>query len=383
MMIKKLRHYHLKKQNLLQKAETGEYPEILKNHIGLHSTDYITPYISLWARVQDFDPGNLFDDINNRNAVRMRAFRGTVFVIHRDNLKMILGGSRHFLKRVMTDNINFGRKQGADLEKLEQQIISLITENGPLTAGEIKKKFDNKPDDMHFMIAMRILDMGGTLVRSSQRYITDKVIIYELMTRWIHDADFDNLNSDTALEDLIFQYINKFGPVCLEDICWWLPLTKTFAKKFLERLENKLIRLSINDTEYIMEKEDYNRFENFTYSDRNTVINFLPYEDHFPKAYNIRDWFLSEEISPRVLSVGMYKTDYGQLRPTIWLNGEIIGRWEIQWKDKDKSEAEVEIVDINKKNVTSGKVDGLIETRKKELKDFINEKLVAVMKKRT
>ncbi|MFC1726648.1 DNA glycosylase AlkZ-like family protein [candidate division KSB1 bacterium] len=333
--------------------------------------------------MRDFDPGNLFDDINNRNAVRMRAFRGTVFVIHRDNLKMILGGSRHFLKRVMTDNINFGRKQGADLEKLEQQIISLITENGPLTAGEIKKKFDNKPDDMHFMIAMRILDMGGTLVRSSQRYITDKVIIYELMTRWIHDADFDNLNSDTALEDLIFQYINKFGPVCLEDICWWLPLTKTFAKKFLERLENKLIRLSINDTEYIMEKEDYNRFENFTYSDRNTVINFLPYEDHFPKAYNIRDWFLSEEISPRVLSVGMYKTDYGQLRPTIWLNGEIIGRWEIQWKDKDKSEAEVEIVDINKKNVTSGKVDGLIETRKKELKDFINEKLVAVMKKRT
>ena len=380
MMIQKLRYYHLKKQNLLQKVQKEEYSKILNDHLGLHSTDYITPYISLWARVKDFDPKDLFDDINSRDAVRMRAFRGTVFIIHIDNVNMILGGLEHFLSRVMKDNINFGKKLGADLETLKQRIIDFVSEEGPLTAGEIKKKFDTRPDDMHFMIAMRLLDMSGILVRSHQRYITDKVIKYELMKNWVPEVNFENIDSDVSLEELLTAYIKMFGPVCIDDICWWLPVTKSFAGKFLDRLEDKLSRLSLNGSEYIMEKEDFKNFENYTFTEKEPVVNFLPYEDHFPKAYSKRDWFLSDDISPKVLSVGMYKTDYGQLRPTIWLNGEIIGRWEIGWKDKAKTEAEVEIVDIDKKNITSPIVEELIETRKNELENFINERLIPIMK---
>jgi len=57
-------YYHLQKQSLLSKAKQNDFEEILKKHIGLHSTDYLTPYFSLWARVKKFDPADLFQAIS-------------------------------------------------------------------------------------------------------------------------------------------------------------------------------------------------------------------------------------------------------------------------------------------------------------------------------
>ena len=87
-IIKKVRLFQLQKQHFLHKSSIKDYLTIVKENIGLHSTDYLTPYLSLWARVENFDPQLLFDDLNkHREAVRLRAFRGTIFVVHRDNLE--------------------------------------------------------------------------------------------------------------------------------------------------------------------------------------------------------------------------------------------------------------------------------------------------------
>lgn len=122
--VDKLRMYQLYKQNLLSKTRAATYHKILLDHIALHSTDYMTPYLSLWARVNQFDPKSLFDDLNEPfNALRMRLFRGTIFVIHRENLSKILAASKILLDSIVRQNRQFLEKAGVDLAGIERELI--------------------------------------------------------------------------------------------------------------------------------------------------------------------------------------------------------------------------------------------------------------------
>ncbi len=379
--LNKIRLYQLQKQNLIQMADASDYPELLKEHIGLHSTDYLTPYLSLWARIENFEPKILFNDLNeHRNALRIRAFRGTLFIVHTDNLKDILDGSKHFLASRIAEAQKYGSKIGTDLNSLEKKVVGLLLNNNFLTISQIKKELAKQLNGNQFLILQRYLEFKNILARTSQRYITDQMIRYGLMEEWIPDFAFNELNSEEAIINLISKYIKIFGPVCLDDLCWWFPLSKTIAKQKLENVKQNLIVFDLNNREYMMAIDDFHQFEEFKPpKDNEPIVNFLPYEDHFPKAYSIRNWFLSEEISPLVYKKGtIYR---GQIFPSIWLNGEIIGNWELEWVDKAKSAMKVEITNIYEKLHLSSKITQLIKRQRRELENFVNEKLVPLTSK--
>ena len=380
MDFKKIRLYHLQKQNLIQKADASDYSRLLVDHIGLHSTDYLTPYLSLWARVKDFEPKSLFDDLNAPcNALRMRAFRGTVFVIHRENLKHILSGSKRFLASIIKQNEKFLLKAGLDLSSIEQAVVKLLAHKNVLTSSEIKKQLPDHLIGEYFNYALRFLEFNGILVRTSQRHIADKVIRYGLMEQSFPEITIGDINPDGALKALVFKYIKKFGPISLEDLSWWLAITKTATRQVLESLSENVTSIDFNQQKYYMEKDDYEQFRELKLEEQNPIVNFLPYEDHFPKAYSIRNWFLAQEIAPLVQKEGTIFL--GQIFPSIWLNGEIIGGWEMNWVDKAKSEMKVAITEIHKKLSLSQQINQLIERQRQELENFVNEKLVPLMNK--
>jgi hypothetical protein len=169
-----------------------------------------------------------------------------------------------------------------------------------------------------------------------------------------------------------------FGPVGFDDLCWWLPVVKTAAKKAVNILGMRIVSFEYAGRECLMDVEAYEEFLSFKPVESEPVVNFLPYEDHFAKAYINRKWYIScsaaEMISPRER-----KTDFGQIRPSIWLNGEIIGRWELEWADKKKSAMKVKIVGYKKDVSLSIELSNLIEDQKNLLEQFLNDKLVPIM----
>jgi hypothetical protein len=381
MDFEKIRFYHLHKQNLLKKADPGEYKKVLIDHIALHSTDYLTPYLSLWARIKIFEPKILFDDLNDPfNALRMRVFRGTIFVMHRENLKSVLAASKIFSHSIVKQNEKFLVKNGIDLAGIKQAVCLMLAKNQEMSAKELKKGLPEDVKGEYLSYALRYLEFSGILVRTNHRYITDRVIRYGLMSEWFPETVHDQLNPDHALQTLILQYIKKFGPICLDDLYWWLSITKTTARKNIDALNKKLMTINFNDKEYFMEREDYESFNEFRIKEIEApIINFLPYEDHFPKAFFIRNWFLSDSIAPLVYKEGVIYR--GQIFPSIWLNGEIIGGWEMNWADKNKTEMKVSVTALNEGKKLSNQVQDLIESQRADLERFITEKLVPLMRK--
>ncbi len=384
MKFETIRYYHLQKQSLLSKIDQNDFEEILKKHIGLHSTDYLTPYFSLWARVEKFDPVDLFQAISkDKSAVRMRAFRRTVFVVHRENLEIIIGSMMLFLDKHKRNNIKDMVKMGMEegsYERMREDLIKLLRKESPLTTSQIKKELSSKWSGEWIKSSLHLLEFEGMIARIGQRYITDRTIKYGLFEDYIPELKRETFDTEKSLRALFRKYIQQFGPITIDDFSWWLPLTKTETKKIIEFMNDDIEEFEFNSKQYLMLKEDYKSLMNFDDSKIDfPVVNFLPYEDHFPKAYTIRNWHLSEEIVPKLFKVG--RMDWGQIRPSIWVNGEIKGRWEIDFVDAKKTEMKVEIVHLEKEISKSKELTQIIEEQKKELEHFANEKLIPLMKK--
>lgn len=377
----KLRLYQLKKQNLLVKEKQTNYQKILNEHIGLHSTDYLTPYVSLWSRVENFDPAVLFHDLNKKEAVRLRAMRRTIFVSHIDMLPTLIPSISSSLESHKLANIRFlvNRGMNEDLpDKISQDIIKLLEQNEMLTTSQIRKELESKYPGEYIKATLTMLEFECQITRVGQRYITDKIIKWGLLSKHYPVIATNILKTDEALQELFLKYIKLFGPICLEDFCWWLPIKKTPAKQMLDDLQDKLIELEFNGTKYYMTKEDYQEYENFNHSLVEPIINFLPYEDHFPKAYKIRNWFITEEVIAELFDEGTI--NMGQIRPSIWFNGEIKGRWEINWLDAKKTKLEIQLIYLHDDVKSKPKIMKLVEKERLALEQFYNEQFIPIMK---
>jgi len=140
----------------------------------------------------------------------------------------------------------------------------------------------------------------------------------------------------------------------------------------VERLKDKLAFFDLNGRDYMMERGDHRKLGKFVPAFGVPFVHFLPYEDHFPKAYAVRDWFLSARASSLLFGKGV--TELGQIRPSIWLDGEAVGRWEID-AVTDRTTARVKVVGLVGRSRLSAATLAAIERERRLVEAFINHKL--------
>jgi hypothetical protein len=383
--LKHLRLNQLRKQYLIG-TEQIDFFEIAKKLIGLHSTDYWTPYLSAWARIGDYQTNEIFTALNTgKQLVRVSAFRGTAYVVHVDNLEVILGATGPLSETNAKKHPELKKMQDKEIEENIENLINAVGEN-PLTINEIKQLLPK--DGKILRPLMRIAMARSLMVRTSATHARSNRTKYALLSKWISKPKFKPLPQEKALPRLVKTYIETFGPVTIDDLVWWLGLKKSEAKAMIERLGNEISPLIMEQTEYYMTPEYLDTAASVK-SVGEPYIWFLPYEDHFLKAFTNRSWWINEDaekiLSPRLSEFywppkldpppkgphkGMFRQ--GEIRPSIWLNGKTIGRWEME---QEKKEFRV-VYGIFGKVGKSEK--DLIEEKKEALEEFINNRLAPI-----
>ena len=371
-----LRAYQWDKQSLRVQSPAGSHRRILKAQLGLHSTDYLTPYFSLWARVRGFDPKVLYDDLNRtKSAVRVRAFRGTVFVVHRENLVLILGGLRNYHDQVRTTIERMARRSGQDLGVYEKRVVGLLRGKKRLSSAALNRALRSSAPSGVAPFFLRYLEFGRILVRVGQEHAEDRTMPYGLLREWFPETALSELGPDGLRDDLALAYFRAFGPACLDDLCWWMPLSKTEGRATVQRLAERLASFEFEGREYFVVAEEWDKLRKFKPDGNPPVVRFLPYEDHFPKAYARRDWYLPPEAARQL--VGVRTIELGQIRPSIWLDGEVIGRWEI---DRPRhgalAPARVRIAGLVKAVKGSKRVLAAVNERRAEVESFLTRRLL-------
>ena len=377
----------LRKQFLLDE-KPSDFCDVAKAQLGLHSTDYWTPYLSVWARLGDYDAKKIFESIDNgRDLIRTHAFRTTLHVLHIDNLSMIISATGPALFRACrTDKYRkMDLLSDKEIEHMLNQ-VRLVLQDGPLRTTELKKLLPEVGENVRS--ALLLLMARGEVVRAKAIHARSNLTSYALLDKWVQGFKLEIIDEQKAITQLIRSHIERFGPVSVDDIAWWLRQTKTTVNNVLEELEGEIVGIKIGNVDKYMAKEDFEISASLSIPSEDKVW-FLPYEDHFIKAFINRSNFIEEDIQHRLFpadrkhfwpssqntSLKMPSKDVraiGEIRPSIWLNGRVIGRWEMD----DDSDLKKVVMSLYSK-VTKPQ-EKKIEQVREQLETFVNSSLVPI-----
>ncbi len=380
-----LRWNQLRKQRLLGESK-GTFHDIARDALGLHSTDYWTPYLSAWARVGNFDASSVFKDVNCGDSLfRRPAFRNTHHMIHIDNLPLILGALGPHLTRHMRPAPPIKDLSDNELEERIAEVLNAL-EKSSKSMNDLKKELPHIGNQMRWLLL--IANGRGLVIRTKGTHAKSTRLDYDLVSRWVKGFRPLEMTEEEARTHLVLRYIEYFGPISMNDLSWWMPCKKTEGKKLVANLEGQITTVDVQGKPHMITNEDL-EYASSIDKPSDPIVSFLPYEDHFPKAFTDRTWYLSEdakkklyprrpehyrppEMNPPPPGPPKGMNASGEMRPSIWVDGKVVGRWEIDQSDGDVA------INIGLIQSVPSKERKIIDAKRLELNVFIQNQLVPI-----
>ena len=301
----------------------------------LHATDPATVYLSVLARcpsvtVKDIARA-MYDD---RTVVRMLAMRRTLFLVPADLVPVVHHGASLDIaaqqrKRLVSQLTTIPTEPTvpADLDtwlaSIETSVEAALKKRGSATAAQLStdeprlrtaflptsdKKWDVKRNITTQVLTLMAAE--GRMVRCEPRGAwTSRAHTWEPGSSWWPSGIADVPNAKAALVE---QYLRRFGPATVADVAWWTGWPLGVTRNALETLETVDVGCGlVLADDAVPERPSAPK------------AALLPALDPTPMGWKQREWYLPEDWQP------LYDR-FGNIGPTIWWGGEVIGGWAIK-----------------------------------------------------
>ena len=142
----------------------------------------------------------------------------------------------------------------------------------------------------------------------------------------LRTGSFDDLDVAEARTKLVEFYIKSYGPVSIDDIAWWMDLSRKIVANLVDSISNELVKVRIKGLgpEYLLHKEELSNFQDLNQED--SSVCFLPFEDPYAKGSKLRQRLIDHDFERIAYPTG------GAL-PTVLAKGRIVGTWSITIED--------------------------------------------------
>ncbi len=322
------RRARLGRRHLLAPAHRAATPEqVAEAVLALHASDPATVFLSTTARLDR--PGSEALDqalYQDRTLVRMHGMRRTLFVVPTDLAPLVQSSTtRKVAERERKGLVAFAAEVGFDeawLARVEQRVLAELGAGGEASGAQLGVKVPELRESMTVSVGkpyeakatigvrlLRVLGMEGVIVRgrpvgswtSGQHY-------------WALRPALPDLPVAEAQAALALRWLAAYGPATVEDLRWWTGWGLREVRSALAACGAVPVDLTAgegftlpDDTDPVPEPEPW--------------AALLPALDPTPMGWQQRDWYLPTE----------HRTDLfdrsGNIGPTIWSNGRIIGGW--------------------------------------------------------
>lgn len=307
----------------------------------LHATDPASVYLSVLAR----SAGSALSDVaeamyERRNLVRWMAMRRTLFVFDAEDIAMVqaavstpLAGTlrRRLIGQLERNGSEPGIRGevGSWLSELEDRVERALARRGTATGAQLAddepalrtrvlaRAPSDRPQNVTTSV-LTIMSADGRLVRATPTGAwTSRQHRWEPISRWWPDG-VASIDPVEAQRDLARRWLERFGPATIEDLAWWTGWSRTITRRALEGLAVEEVdlhgRAGIRLVGSAGDLADV--------SPGDPVATLLPALDPTPMGWKHREWFLG--IDPHLVF-----DRAGNIGPTLWWDGEIIGSWAV------------------------------------------------------
>ena len=308
--------------------------------LALHATDPASVYLSVLARSSASTLADVARAMyDRRSLVRWMAMRRTLFVFLREDIPTIQAAvSTPLAAALRTRLISQLERNGTEppiggdaaawLHDLASRVEHALAKRGTATGGQLSNDepglrtsiLVRAPSDRPQNVTTSLLTLmsaEGRLVRSTPTGAwTSRHHRWEPVSRWWPDG-LPTQDTGQAQQVLARRWLTRFGPATVEDLQWWTGWNKTTTHRALDNLPVAEIDLHGRPGITLRDLDDDGPGDAGPH-----VASLLPALDPTPMAWKHRNWFLGidhQAVFDRAGNIG----------PTLWWNGEIVGSWAI------------------------------------------------------
>jgi hypothetical protein len=308
--------------------------------VAVHSSDPVTVYLSVAARMATPSLVATADALYaQRSVVRHHGMRRTLWVYTPEVARIVHASAtldvatlewRQTRKWVQASGI-----PNADqwLDSMRDQTLAALHLHGPTGArqlGKVAPQLTTKilmgagkyaaPQSLHTRL---LLNMGfdASIVRTSPTGSwTSSEYQWAVMSDWIADGLL-GLDPIVARGQLATRYLASFGPATTADLQWWTGWTLGATKAAIAASGAVEIALDGDRTGWLL-PQDLDQIETIA-AQPEPWVALLPALDSTAMGWKQREWYLGEWTA----FGGPLFDKNGNIGPTVWVNGEVVGSW--------------------------------------------------------
>lgn len=343
--------YVLHKQHLTPASRGKNVLDVVRAVGPLRANPTITPYISLWSRMENFERQQLDLALyQERSLVRVPCMNARLYVVPSTDYPAYYQATKPFLRQGLQelDGLLSGTASKGNVplrsEELAQRVLEVMSVWGTCTLAKLAELLPalntqlphdpEQPEQGYTTLGARLLPAmcaQGMLVRAQPRgsWRSDHYS-YATLSFWLPTLDLNGITEREALRQVILSYVTAFGPVTIGDILHWLGgIARHKVVATLMDLSGQLTRLQIagSQGDYIMLREQVPELLSYK-RPAERIVGLLPPRDSFVAAYSDTSRFLDASWHEHVFDRA------GEPLGTVWVDGCIMGLWWVQLKEE-------------------------------------------------
>jgi len=302
----------LARQHLLERS-TLAVAEMVEHLVGLQAQESWSPYLSLAARLEHFDPRAVSAGLESRALVRLLSLRSTVHLLVADDALML----RSWTQPVSTRErkISQNTKPALHLDPAAfGAAVSAVLAQGPLPVkrlGEVlAEEFSAVPPSSLAHLARVDLPLAQLPPRGCWR--KSGGVVYQYVDRWVGRPARD---PDPA--GIVRRYLRAFGPASAADVTTWSGLT---GMPGLLNSMDDLVRHTDETGKTLFDVPD----GLLTAQDHPAPVRLLGQYDNLWLSHAARDRVTHPDKRRRWMGVN------GGICSTVFVDGMLEGLWRIQ-----------------------------------------------------
>lgn len=280
----------------------GSLLRAVDRSVGVYGTAP-TCFLSALARVPDMTLDQFNGAVADRELIRIRAMRYSVYTFTAELLPIAVAATKRLTRKMNP----YRKRLGERYEALAALVDDALSE-GPLSAAEIRLLID--PDQelgdlFSVLLGMAAADHRIVRTTTTGTWRSDRYL-YARWRDWLPGVNPDTLDAMGAMRTLVERYVAAYGPVTIDDVRWWSGWSKPETLEATDGIDLTRRGSALDDIR---------------------GLRLLPVWDVLLVAYRNRDRFLDPDYGPLVYD------RFGNATSVVFNDGQVIGQWDLGRSD--------------------------------------------------